>query len=159
MHLPVPEVAARPQSSSHPRSRRPASLPLYLPNKLNQVGAGSTDHPRRSPAQGAQGRKSMGTRVWHPGEIHPNQAPQLQHLGAPYICGSMRKGSKGSVQAKGNVVNADTHLVPTPPATQGSSSRSARPQGGCILSGGILFLVCAPQDLGHTEATASSLLC
>lgn len=73
----------------------------------------------------------------------------------------MRKGSKGRVQAKGNVVNEDTHLVPTPLATQGSSSRSARPQGGCILSGvgGILFLVCAPQDLGHTEATVSSLLC
>lgn len=78
----------------------------------------------------------MGALVWHPGEIHPNQAPQPQHLGAPYICGSMRKGFKGSIQAKGNVVNADTHLVPTPPATQGSSSRSARPQGGCILSGG-----------------------
>lgn len=159
MHLPVPEVAARPQSSSHPRSRRPASLPLYLPSKLNQVGAGSTDHPRRSPAQGAQGRKSMGTRVWHPGEIHPNQAPQLQHLGAPYICGSMRKGSKGSVQAKGNVVNADTHLVPTPPATQGSSSRSARPQGGCILSGGDLVpCLCPPGPGAHRGHSLFSAL-
>lgn len=54
------------------------------------------------------------------------------------------------------MVTADTHLVPTPPATQGSSSRSARPQGGCILAGGGPSFLCSS---GPGTQGSQPLLC
>lgn len=60
----------------------------------------------------------------------------------------LQKESSGSWGAR---VNANTHLVPTPPATQGSSRGSARPQGGCILAGSGILSCPEPLRTWDTE--------
>lgn len=90
----------------------------------------------------------------YPGEMHPKAYRHLNpstYIYIPYICWSTTKGFKRSVQAWGTRVNANTHLVPTPPATQGSSRGSARPQGGCILAGGGLLSCPEPLRTWDTE--------